>query len=578
MKLPVMNVIKRTTETLNAFAGLDQRPKPQEAAFAQMKNVTCERLPLMAAREPRERVRTLRRPGGLFAHDRLCWVDGRDFYYDGEAVGRVTEGEKQFVRMGAQVLIWPDAMCYNSVSKEFISLCASFTTYSDVDVVCSLCKLDGTDYEEYTVGKEAPANPENGQLWMDTSTDPNVLRYYSKTAAMWLSVPTVYTKIASVGIGEKFKKNDGVTISGMTMEMLNGSFVLVDAAKDYVIVIALIPNVHTQQERVTISREIPEMDFVCENDNRIWGCSNKTHEIYASVLGDASNWSRYLGLDSDSYAVTVGTAGDFTGCAAHAGKVLFFKEGTIHQIEGTAPKNFTLTDSVSRGVARGSERSLAHANEFLLYKSPMDVCMMGMSTMPSTVSARLGKEDYTQCVAGTLGSRYFLNAQNWDGERVMLVYDTDTGAWCMEDDVHATHFATLDSVLYMLTDKGELWSVGHAPENLKDETSGREAPVQWEMTTGPVGLNEPNNKYISGVQMHVGCTLGTTIKVDVRYDGQGPWHRAFRLDAIQVRSMVIPIRPRRCRTMEIKIHGEGAFELYSMSKTLEKGSDVYAHQ
>ena len=571
-----MNVIRRKTETVKAFMGLDQRPKPHEAGFAQMKNMTCERLPLMAAREPRERVRTLGHPGGLFAHDRLCWVDGRDFYYDGKAVGRVSEGEKQFVRMGAQVLIWPDAVRYNAVTGEFASLGDSFTTYSDVDVTCTLCKLDGTEYEEYTTGKEAPLNPVNGTLWLDTSAEPNVLRYYSVTAAMWLNVPTVYTKIQSVGIGAKFKKNDGVTISGMTLEMLNGSFVLVDAAQDYVIVIALIPKAHTQAERVTISRTIPEMDFVCENDNRIWGCSNKTHEIYACVLGDPTNWSRYLGLDSDSYAVTVGTAGDFTGCAAHAGNVLFFKENTIHQIMGTAPKNFTLTDSVSRGVAKGSERSLAHANEYLLYKSPMDVCMMGMSTMPSTVSGRLGKAEYKNCTAGTLGSRYFMNAETEDGSCVMLVYDTDSGTWCAEDDAHVTHFATLDSVLYMLEANGEIWAVGEAPEHLKDESAQTEETVCWEVTTGPIGLDEPYSKYISGVQLHVGCGLGSKLKAEVRYDGQGIWNRVFRLDAVKVRSLVIPVIPKRCRTMEIRLKGEGEFELYSITKAIEQGSDVYA--
>ena len=577
MKLPVMNVIKRSMQKITAFVGLDQRPKPADAAFADMRNTTCERLPLMAARKPRERVRTLRRPGGLFAHDRLCWVDGTDFYYDGEVVGQVTEGEKQFVRMGAQVLIWPDAACYNTATGTFGMLGASFTTYSDAEVTCALCKLDGTPYEDYEVGSTAPQNPENGQLWLDTSAETNVLRYYSKTAAMWQSVPTVYTKITSPGIGEKFRKNDGVEIHGMTLEMLNGSFALVDTGTDWVIVIALITQPHTQQERVTISRTIPEMDFVCENDNRIWGCSNKTHEIFASVLGDAGNWKRYLGLDSDSYAVTVGTAGDFTGCAAHAGHVLFFKENTIHQIMGTAPRNFTLSDSMARGVARGSEKSLAHANEYLLYKSPMDVCMMGMSTLPSTVSARLGKAEYSNCTAGTLGSRYFLNAACEDGSRLMLVYDTESAAWCVEDDIHVTHFATLDSVLYMLTAEGEIWCVGEAEEKLKDETTGPESVVRWEMTTGPIGLDEPYSKYISAIQLHVGCTLGSMLKAEVRYDGEGIWHRVFRLDPVQVRSMVIPIIPRRCRTMEIRLHGEGAFELYSITKAIEQGSDVYAH-
>ena len=576
MRLPVLNVIKRTGETIAGFAGLDQRPKAAKNAFAEMKNMTCERLPVMAARQPRVRVCTLRRPGGLFAHDKLCWVKDGGFYYDGKRIFDVEEGEKQFVRMGAYVLIWPDEKYYNTQTGEHGALGASFTTYSDVDVEARLCKLSGELYEGYTVGNTAPEKPTNGQLWMDTSVSPNVLRFYSTTASMWQSVPTVYTRISSPEIGKAFAKNDGIEISGMTLEALNGSFYVVDRGDDYVIVVALIPQVHTQRERVTITRSIPKMDFVCENDNRIWGCSNEKHEIYGSVLGDAKNWNRFLGLDSDSYAATVGTAGDFTGVASHAGSVLFFKENVIHQLMGTAPRNFTLTDADGRGVAKGSEKSIAKANEYLMYKGTNDVCMMGMSTMQSNVSAKLGKEWYADAVAGAIGDRYFMCARTKSGTYTLLVYDTKTGEWCSEDSVQVTQFAQLDNELYMLSIKGEIWSVGgSAPEHLRDETYEEEEPVAWELITGPMGLDEAYNKYISGIQMHVGCTRGTTVKVDVQYDNDPNWVRAMKLEPLETRSMTLSYTPRRCRTMKLRIYGVGPFELYSISTTMEQGSDVY---
>lgn len=571
----MLNVIKRTGETIAGFAGLDKRPKPAKNAFFEMKNMTCERLPVMAARQPRVRVCTLRKPGGLFAHEKLCWVDGSDFYYNGEKIFAVTEGEKQFVRMGAYVLIWPDEKYYNTHTGEYGDLSASFTTYSDLQVTAHLCKLDGEIYNDYTIAAKAPASPENGQLWLDISKTPNVLRYYSTTAAMWQNVPTVYTKISSTGIGELFEKNDGIEISGMTLADLNGSFYVVERGDDYIVVVALIREPHTQSERVTVARKIPKMDFVCENDNRIWGCSNAKHEIYGSVLGDAKNWNRFLGLDSDSYAATVGTAGDFTGATSHAGSVLFFKEGVIHQLMGTAPRNFTLTDTVSRGVARGSERSLANANEYLLYRGTNDVCMMGMSTMPSSVSSRLGKTEYRNCVSGAVGDRYFMCAQTGEGNE-LLVYDTMAGAWCCEDGMKVTHFAALDNDLYMLNDQGEIWSVnGSAPEQLRDETYTEEGPVEWELITGPMGLDEPYNKYISGIQLHAGCTKGTTIKVDVQYDNEQNWRRALKMDPMETRSTVLSYTPRRCRTMKLRIYGTGPFELYSISQTIEQGSDVY---
>lgn len=577
MKLPVMNVIKRKSEGVNQFSGLDMRPKPWDSAFAEMKNITCERLPVMAARRPRLRVRTLRRPGGLFAHDRLCWVDGTEFWYNGEVKGHVTEGQKQFVRMGAYVLIWPDGAYYNAAADEFGSINQKNVTTGAVNA--ALCKLDGTEYE-YTLSSTAPAEPQNGQHWMDTSLTPNVLKMWNASQSMWASVPTVYTKIRSNGIGARLKANDAVQMSGFTINTeLNGSYYLVEAADNYIIVTALIPEATSQTQPVTIERSAPAMDFVCEAGNRVWGCSNETHEIYASALGDPTNWKRYLGLSSDSYAVTVGTAGDFTGAASHLGNALFFKPDVVHQMMGTKPSDFTLSTNTCRGVAKGSERSLAHVNEYLLYKAPLDVCMMGMSTLPGTVSDMLGKTKYRNAVAGALGSRYFVSMENADGKRELLVYDTKTNAWCKEDDAAVTHFAHLDGELYMLTETGEIWSVnGSAPTNILDGTSRSEGTVEWELVTGPMGLDEPYSKYISGLQIHIACGLGSAVRLEVSYDEETVWREVFRLDPVKTRSLTIPVVPRRCRTMRLKLRGTGAFELYSITKAIEQGSDVYAHK
>ena len=38
-----MNVIKRQTDHITSFSGLDMRPKTHKTAFADMKNMTCER-------------------------------------------------------------------------------------------------------------------------------------------------------------------------------------------------------------------------------------------------------------------------------------------------------------------------------------------------------------------------------------------------------------------------------------------------------------------------------------------------------------------------------------------------------
>lgn len=575
MKLPAMNVIKRKSEGVNRFSGLDQRPKPYSSAFASMKNMTCERLPVMAARKPRMRVRTLRHPGGIFAHGKLCWVENKGFYFDGVRKGDVLEGEKQFVRMGAYVLIWPDCAYYNTMTDEFGSLNRHNETAGMV--TGALCNLNGGEYE-YTTGETAPQNPQNGQYWMDTSQTPNVLKMWYATGGMWTSVPTVYTKISNQGIGKGLKPGDAVTLSGfIEATELNGMYTLTDCADNYIVVVALIQKAFEQRQTVVIDRKAPEMDYVTEAGNRVWGCSNARHELYACALGDPTNWTKYQGAASDSYAVTVGTAGDFTGAATHMNYPVFFKEDVVHQVMGNAPSNFALTTNTCRGVAKGSAKSLVHVNEYLLYHAPLDVCIMGNSTLPSTVSELLGKKTYANAIAGASGSRYMMSAENERGQRELLVYDTQNNSWCREDDAEVMQFANADGVLYMLYRNGEIWAVdGEAPENLKDETAAAEKLVEWELVTGPLGMDEAYSKWISGIQIHVACELGSAIRMDVAYNEETEWREVFRLDPVKTRSLTIPLIPRRCRTMRLRLRGVGAFELYLITKTIEQGSDVYA--
>ena len=66
------------------------------------------------------------------------------------------------------------------------------------------------------------------------------------------------------------------------------------------------------------------MDFICENENRLWGCKEDT--IYSSKLGDPFNWNVFDGLSTDSYAVNVRIDGDFTACCSYLGYPVFFKE------------------------------------------------------------------------------------------------------------------------------------------------------------------------------------------------------------------------------------------------------------
>ena len=89
-------------------------------------------------------------------------------------------------------------------------------------------------------------------------------------------------------------------------------------------------------------------------DNRIWGAEGKT--IYASALGDPTNYV-YDGVSTDSYAVAVGTEGEFTGCIAYSSTVLFWKENCLHKVLGSYPAQYEIYTYTVPGIQKGSEKS-----------------------------------------------------------------------------------------------------------------------------------------------------------------------------------------------------------------------------
>ena len=62
-------------------------------------------------------------------------------------------------------------------------------------------------------------------------------------------------------------------------------------------------------ELFRVERRVPDLDFLTECDNRVWGCSSRENVIYGCKLGDPTNWFSYRGIAEDSYAVTVGSDG-----------------------------------------------------------------------------------------------------------------------------------------------------------------------------------------------------------------------------------------------------------------------------
>lgn len=565
MYLPTLTEMTKSRDQQIEFKGYNHNLYVGENQFYDTGNLCATHYPVMCPRAARATVRTLTNAQALFARGKLCYVAGGQFYYDGTSYGSVTSGEKQLVGMGAYILIFPDGKRFHTGTKVMDSLGAGYTATGSVRM--SLCRLDGSDYNNVTTAATAPEEPANGAYWLDTSGDVHVLKVYSNGA--WVSVPTTYVRIASTGIGTSFKSGDAVTISGSAESSLNADHSIIDHGDDYLVVIGVIDQVKTQTGGLKVERRIPEMDFVCEYNNRIWGCSNAKHEIYACKLGDPTNWYDYSGLASDSYAATVGSDGDFTGCVAFGGAVLFFKEEMLHKVLGTKPANFQINDSPLRGVQAGCAHSLCVVNESLMYKSRDCVCVYDGGT-PMDVSDALGHDDYFDAAAGARGDLYYISMRDTAGAWQMFVFDEAKGLWFREDNTHARQFAALNGQLYYLDDAGRVMAVRGSIES----GAVSEGAVRWYAETGDLLTTLPDNKYVSRVQLRIGVDKGSELKLEAQYDSDGIWHKILEKKYTRKASFTAPIIPRRCDHLRLRISGVGRSCVYAISKEIERGSEL----
>ena len=92
--------------------------------------------------------------------------------------------------------------------------------------------------------------------------------------------------------------------------------------------------------------------------------------------------------------------------------------------------------------------------------------------------------------------------------------------------------------------------------------------------TGLIGMSLPDMKYISKLLVRMSLEIGAKVEVSIHYDSMGDWEQVTQMTATSLRSFSIPIRPRRCDHFRIRIEGEGQGRIYSITKTIEQGSDV----
>lgn len=599
MYYPTLNSSKGIRQVIDTFAGYNHNLKIQDGEFFETENLTCEYFPMLANRRKRGTLeQAFSKLQAVIAKEALYYVDNGSLYISGNPsalmTGLQTSRPTQLVSMGAYILIFPDKKYYNTLDPTDKGSMEADWSYTG-DVTYTMCHQDGTYYSDVTKSAVAPQMPTNGAVWIDTSD--NSVKEYSTWTQTWVVIETVYTRVDFTTTGQlpsAFSEYDGVEISGMQFEDLNGSKILyavggaagsgAAAVADYVVLVGIQEEQYTQASAsIRITRSVPDMDYVCECQNRIWGCfygndgTQNLNEIYCCALGDFKNWSQYLGISTDSWRASRGSDGKWTGCINYLGVPTFFKENIIHPVSVSTVGAHQIGDIPARGVQDGSSQSLAVVNETLFYKSRTGV-MAYQGGMPVDVSQALGGEKYYDAVAGVFGQRYYLSMKDSANAWHFFCYDVQRGLWMREDNLRAEAFTAWGDELYVQSNNKLI--------AINGTVGTKESALSWMAETGIITYEQSVRghgvvpvRYISRFNVRLNMERTANVNIYIEYDSSGVWqymgnvsleHTVYESTG----TITVPVRPRRCDHLRIRFEGIGDVKIFSIAKILGKGSDV----
>ena len=612
-KMEMLPEGRKESRMTSTFRGYNRKEIITDGEMYDMKNLSGDMYPVLAPRK--KRAWTSFAVGGVSdtltginGRDQLTFVLGTKVYWNFAEVTGLTVSDaanmcpKSIVNFGAYVCIFPDKKYFNTVNLEDYGDIDRLYSASGENITLTMCRGDGTNYDmsQITVSASAPANPTNGQLWIDQSGDNDVLRQWTVSTQEWVEVATTFVKISGSNIGTGLEVYDAITIEGLEavstasakvkaqVSALNGSKILYAGGTGYIVVAGLISETQNALKTgttVRADRKVPDLDFIVESNNRLWGCKygwvNGTviNEIHASALGSFRNWERYLGNSQDSYMASVGSDGPFTGAVTQKGYPVFFKENCIHQVYGNTPSSFQINTTVCRGIQQGSGRSAVVVNEQVYYKSRTDV-MMFDGSMPVSVSDQLGEIRYYNARAGALGDKYYISMEDVNGGWSLFTYDTKNGVWYREDDFRALGFGRVADELFAVNETDNLlWSMRGSVGTIEDD-------FDWYAVFGIQGMEYTSNKYgtyarddaaasryLSRFDIRMYLEEQTGMQLEIQYDDNGVWENKGEIRGTRVRNFVLPVIPKRCDHLRFRIRGHGPMRIYSICRNLEVGAD-----
>ena len=510
-------------------------------------------------------------------------------------------GKRHIVEMGAYLVIFPEKVRINTADR---SLSGHYNSIENLEftnkLVAGEAKYsyqlvlhDGTVVDPDDKGALStmpPTEPFDGQLWIDKSTMPYTFKRWSEQTCMWATfVP--YCEFWGKGVSEEWAVGDAFEFDTVP------NYIQPKEGQKYFVISEVGEKIDENKESLgnfirfpcsmttarlcssadggkrILRRTVPDLDFVVESENRLWGCKygevdgEMVNEIFACKLGDPKNWHYFANVSIDSYYANLGAEGAFTGAITYNSNPFFFREDSFHRVFGNYPANFAIKTYTGHGVEEGSEHSLVVMNDVLYYKSPVGV-MAYTGATPVNISENLGQQKLKDVCSGVVNNNMYLTMKDSEGVPSLFVYNDYYRLWHKEDNLEVKSFATWDNEIYALSADNKLYC-------LSGGYGDKEDALKWSFTSGTIGFSTPFHKSIFKINARLSMGFGARADVSIQYDSSGNWeHVANIRPSGKVGSVTIPIMPRRCDHFALRFSGVGDVKLLSLVKYMEEGSDV----
>lgn len=592
MKFPMLPSQQTTSDYIDIFQGYNHNERISENEFYDLLNLNLDHYPVLSSRKKRKKIEYLTAKGlpkGTTAKDvvgiadngagglyklvckdnRLYLLTASNTVYD---LGETEKfGLRRMAIMGDSVIIMPDAKYFSEGEAVAGNKNWDINASIKAKFTISLCDIDGEGFS-YDRDDKAPTDPKDKDYWLDISEKPHLLKRWDASTESWLGVATTYLKVSTDTENAflNFEEGDGIRFSRYGAgEDIEGSHVIQKKIDEKSIVVIGMIDSTLENQDFAISRKMPSLQYICESNNRLWGCGySRDNTIYASKLGDFKNWEVFQGVSTDSYAMSIGTAGMFTGAISYMGYPTFFKKNEILQIYGAMPSQYQLQTTTCESVQKNNAVSIM--SDKLIYKADSAVMLFGGS-YPTKISNALGMQYFTDAIVASVNNKTYIAMSNIEGQS-LFVYNAIHNSWHSEDFIPAEDIE--ERGIVEMVAAGEKVFIRRANVDTL-EVIGEEGDEEflWSATTGKLGMSMHNQKRLLRLNLRLSLAVGGRARVFVEYDSSGVWEQQLIVSGTKTDVFSVSVKPRRCDHFRIKIEGFGEFKLYSIEKKYSIGSD-----